>query len=218
MKCRNDGGKRRGMNMIELLGVMAVLVILIGIGVGNVLSGQEKARVTSAQQALSSYRGAFMQATVIKPAILSDRLDEWTAAGGESNYSSEDAFKRLVSLMNEALEDKLCLEWDANLACYRSRGKDPWGGHYILCEYPKSDAENRFNPASLGTVELSCSIWATGSNGTLLEEGRVSDESYGVGLVYSTGMCVDTYSGFDSAVEKQRYTDYTIPVLKVETN
>ena len=217
MHPRKDRGLRRGMNMVELLGVMAVLGVLIGIVVGGVTSGQESARVTCAQQELSAYRGAFAQATVLRPGLLTKRLDTWGAGGAA--YTSEAAFQELVALMNEALEEKLTLVWDSSRNCYRSRGEDPWGSYYILTEYPQlltpSDgrtAENRFTPDP-NTPEMACAIWATGSSGEILEDGTIGEDSYGVGLVYSSGICVEVYSGFDDKADIQRYEGYKIPLL-----
>lgn len=208
--------RRKGFTMLEMLAVMAIFAILMLPNIGNVIKNQEDTRLSVAHTELATYRDAISSAVIFTPAIVGDRSREWDTDG--STYSSKEAYVRLVRSMNEYLDDKLSLTWDESLKCYRSVGKDPWGGHYVLTEYPedKRDAnsanwQSRYDPTQLDTTELSCSIWSTGDSDSILEANEVGENSVGLGLIFTSGLVYETFHGVE---DQYPYSGWTLPTFR----
>lgn len=199
--------RRRGVTLVELLGVMAVIAIISAVAVGGVLTAQEKARVTSAQSSIDAFDNAFATACITHPGVVGDRYE---AASGGTNYRSEAGLKRLVSYMNETLDDSLDFYWDSSLSCYKSAGLDPWNGFYILTEYPVAPdgSVDYSDPTAEGIQStMAVAIWATGNTDAILQSRTVTKDCYGIGLIFENGLGRSAYQGFDDA---GTFTDYTI--------
>lgn len=185
--------KRSGFTLMEILAGVAIVAILIGGSTFGYSRSQEKSRHTNAMKALDAYEQAFMDACLMHPRLVRSRLDAWTS------YSSKTAFNKLVSSMNEVLEDDLMFTWDDTGKYYKSRAMDPWGGNYILCEYPESATESKFDPTLDGTPTLRFSVWASGSDeGLLLETAVISGNAVGAGFVFAGGLTDAFYQSRDS--------------------
>lgn len=202
--------RRKGMTLIELLGVMVVLVVLAAIAIGGVMNSVYRSRVTSCLTAIDGYRSAFLNAAVSHPSVFSDRINHW---GDGSNYSSKDGLKRIVAFMNEALDDNLQFYWNDEMKWYESVDNDPWGGKYILTEYPVSDNDPTHNyydasKDANGYKMFACSIWATGNNEVLTnDDPTIARDSYGVGLLFADGIVTPNFNGFNS---KSPYEGYKL--------
>ncbi len=192
---------RKGFSLVELLIAVAVLGILGAITFVAGSSAQRRARVTSAMTAFDDYRSAFDTAIMDHPGVVTDRSDLWekgTAEGGApgAQYTSKDAFANIVQLMNKSLDDKLTLEWDDGLKAYASRGEDPWGGKYVLLEYPEKVGDNIFDltktPPDTGAYRATMcfSIWCTGPDAGIVDP---SDPAVSVNTSVSDGSVGCTY-------------------------
>ena len=98
--------RRRGMTMVELLGVMVVMAILATVAIGGIQAAQKRARDTSAMQSLNGFKDAFTTVCVMNPGIISDRGKNWTDS---TSYTSENGLKKIVTKMNELLDDELMM-------------------------------------------------------------------------------------------------------------
>lgn len=189
--------RRSGMTMVELLGVMVVIAILASIAIGGVTSAQGRARDTSAMQALNGYKDAFTTVCVMNPGIITDRGKNWTDS---TTYTSENGLKKIVTKMNELLDDELAMHWDVTQKCYVSMGQDPWGGNYILTEYPMDPAGsvNYYDPTAGGKGIMALAVWCTG-NSDFMSDGVIAKDTRGVAMSYIGGL-IDTVSqGIDKA-------------------
>lgn len=199
--------KKRGMTLVELMGVMVVLTILATVSGSGILKGQEKARVSSALSAIDAYESAFTVAATTHPSIVSSRAKAWA---DEVTYTSKDGLGRVAYYMNEILEDQLVLQWDDMLHCYRSAGVDPWGGYYILTEYPISadGATSYWDPTvEPGASTFACAIFSTGKDDLLLGDTHtVSDDIHGVGLVLTSGLVTSNLHNFNDQLSFDGWT------------
>lgn len=189
--------RRRGMTMVELLGVMVVIAILAAIAIGGVTSAQGRARDTSAMQALNGYKDAFTTVCVMNPGIITDRGKNWTDS---TTYTSENGLKKVVTKMNELLDDELAMHWDVEQKCYVSMGQDPWGGNYILTEYPMDPAGgvNYYDPTAGGKGVMALSVWCTG-NVDFMSAGVITKDTRGVAMSYIDGIINTVQQGIDKA-------------------
>ena len=200
---------RKGMTLVELLGVMVVLVILASLATGGILGGQEKARVASALTAVDAYKDAFSVTCITHPGIAGSRDAAWA---DEVTYSSQSGLAKLVNGINETVDDLLVLQWDDSLKCYRSTGTDPWGGYYVLLEYPVP-ADPVANPSywdptvAPGSSTFAVAIFATGNNDDILVNKIVGEESYGVGLTLAAGLISHQWHGFNDTLS---FTDWSV--------
>lgn len=188
--------RRRGMTMVELLGVMVVMAILATVAIGGIQAAQKRARDTSAMQSLNGFKDAFTTVCVMNPGIISDRGKNWTDS---TSYTSENGLKKIVTKMNELLDDELMMHWDVERKCYVSLGQDPWGGNFILTEYPIDPAGviNYYDPTAGGQGVMAISVWCTGN--TDFEAGNVvTKDSKGVALSYVSGLVNAQTQGIDS--------------------
>lgn len=199
--------RRRGVTLVELLGVMAVIAILSAVAIGGILTSQERARVTSAMSSIDAYDNAFATACITNPGIVGDR---YAIIEGGGTYGSQEGLKRLVKYMNETLDDNLDFYWDASMKCYVSLGKDPWGGNFILTEYPvgSSSGADYSDPSQPNNqAVMACAIWCTGNTDSITLERTVSKDCYGIGMVFQNGLGSSSYQGFD---DQYNFTDSTI--------
>lgn len=199
--------RRRGLTLVELLGVMVVLVVLVGIAAGGIVSARNRASITSAESTIRAYADAFLSATTQHPGVVADRAAAWGTDG--TSYTSERGLQKIVAYMNQFLDGTLTFVWDPVQKCYVSLGEDPWGGHYILTEHPKIPGGlNYYDPTVAGNESvMSLSIWATGNNDDVLVDHEVAEDSYGVCLVFTNGVVTDELQGFGGA---NKYTQATI--------
>ena len=175
--------KRKGISLINILGAIAISVSLATFGIRSYSTSQEKGRQSTALQALDAYEQAFINACMTHPRLCHARLDAW------DDYNGEDAYAKVVGYMNQLLDDNLQFTWDDTSKYWVSRATDPWGGNYILCEYPESTTETKFDPTLEPTPTLRFSIWATGSDeGLLADPVTISDRAVGVGCVFANGL------------------------------
>lgn len=189
-------GGRRGTSLVELIGVMIVLGILAVIAFGAVSVAVNNSKATTAEKALASYKSAFMQACSTHPGIIEDRFTAWEAGSG--SYTSKDGLKKVVNYMNEVLDNDFVLTWNSTLLCYESQGEDPWGGKYILTEYPVTSTENYYDPTTFDTRSMEISIWATGKSDQLLIDHVVGEDDFGVALRYNSGLITEKYHGSEN--------------------
>lgn len=153
--------KKKGVTLIELIGVMIIIAILLGIGGAAVSYGMQKSRETSVQSALKSYESAFSSIIMDRPGIQSttfDAIEAITADGaGAITYSSKEVHKETVALMNTILEPELQLAWNDTAGWYESVGNDPYGGKYIFTEVPVDlSTEPSYDP---DTFDISAYVW-----------------------------------------------------------
>lgn len=190
-----------GTTLIELLGVMAVLAILATVAAGGVLFAQEKARISSAETSISAYRDAFISACSAHPGLVGDREAAWGADG--SAYTSERGLQKLVIYMNEYLDGALALSWDPTNRYFKSFGTDPWGGYYILTDFPRvPGGTNYYDPTVPGNEGIvSASVWVTGNNDSILLDQVVGEKSYGACLVFKDGLGSAVLPGFEGETE-----------------
>lgn len=203
----NQGSRKYvGMTLVELLGVMAVLAILAAVGIGGIMSAQTRARETSVATALSAYEDAFVSVFATSPGVAKDRSNNWI---DEATYTSEEALKRLIHHMNQALDDQLDLRWDSSLKCYTSYGTDPWGGNYVLTEYPiLADGTSYFDASAAGNEARMCvAVWATGNNDAVKQTKTIMEDCYGVGLMFVDGTATALYQGLN---DEYNFTDATV--------
>ena len=182
--------RRRGFSLPEALIVIVVVGVLMGVAVPSYSKSQEQTRVSNCEKAITAYSDAFTNATMTHPGLVKDRLKAWKDPTG---YSSEKAYSKLVTYINNYVEDQLTFDWDPALLCYKSKGQDPWGGHYILTEYPdEPGGQSWLNPMQEGSVSMRFSIWATGNSDSLLEvvdsEVTITEECYGAAFVFTDGL------------------------------
>lgn len=188
--------KRRGFSLIELLIAVVVLGILAAMVVNSGLSAQKKARATAALTALKDYEAAFSTAVMTHPGIMTDREKAW---GDGTGYTTKKAMERVLSYMNESLETDLQLGWNDAATRYESVGEDPWGGKYIITEFPLvAEDATGYNPTEAGSpaeAAMRLAIFATGVDGSIEEDKKVHDGSIGVGLEYRHGYVSSYFQG-----------------------
>ena len=200
--------RRKGMTMVELLGVMVVISIIAGVSVGGVLKGQERSRITQAQKAITAYRDAFTNVCVTSPGVVSDRTATWVDA---ATYSSEDGLKKVVAKMNDYLESPLMFYWDDTLKCYKSQGYDPWGEPYILTEYPvdREGLVNYFDASGAGKGRMCLSIWCTGNTDAIFGERKINEDCIGLGVVFYSGLVEHNVHGLN---EQYPFTGWELKI------
>lgn len=196
---KKETDRKAGTTLIELLGVMAVLAIIASVAIGGVMHAQERARVTSAETAIVAYRDAFLSACTAHPGLVGDRAAAW--GDSETNYTSERGLGKLVAYMNEYLDGSLVLSWDPTNKYFISYGRDPWGGHYVLTEYPRiPGGTNYYDPTVAGNEGImAAAIWATGNNDSILGQQKVAKETYGACMSFKGGLVDTIMPGFEDA-------------------
>lgn len=198
--------RRVGVSLVELLGVMAVIAILGSIAFGGIISAQEKARVTTAESAIASYENAFLTSCITNPGIVGDR---YKIVEGGGTYNAREGLKRLVQSMNQTLDDSLDFVWDDSAGCYISAGDDPWGGKYILVNYPEAaDGSVNYTDMSIPSnqTKMAASVWCTGNTDAVMTAKKVTEQCYGVGLLFTDGLGEGVYHGFDRQTPFSEYT------------
>lgn len=211
---------RKGFSLVELLIAIVVLGILTMIVVSGGAAAQERARNTAVVTAFTDYRTAFSGTVLSLPGVMKDREEAWgTAEEGTpgADYTAEKSMARLVRNMNERLQPEFRLYWwpstdfdgdgapdDTAPKVWRTQnGSDPWGGYYVLTEYPEStdgSYPSVFDPMSeAGRSAMCICIWATGKDEGIIVDKVVSDDSRGILMQYKGGVVTHAYQGIASA-------------------
>lgn len=208
--------KRRGFSLVELLIAVVVLGILAAMVINSGLSAQKRARNTAALTALKDYEAAFSTACMTHPGIMMDREDAW---GDGTGYTTKAAMERVLSYMNEGLESSLQIGWSDTNSRYESVGEDPWGGKYIITEFPlvAEDAPG-YSPVEAGgpaEAAMRLAVFSTGGDASIEEAKVVHDGSVGVALSYKGGYVNAFYQGVNesypfSAKGSPEGTDYIV--------
>ncbi len=215
---------RKGFSLIELLVAIVVLAILGAITITAGTSAQQRARVTSAMTVFDDYKSAFNTALMDHPGLVNAREEAWMAlddAGNPDNgvtYTTKKAYDRLVTFMNRSLADNLKLTWNAE-GYYESAGEDPWGGKYVLLEYPGSDAATYWDftqPTNQATLRVS--IWCTGPDSDIVlpdeSTNCVTIRKFSVGLTLinqAGNLSFETQGASDG---EKPFTDALIQIKK----
>lgn len=199
----------KGFSLVELLIAIVVLGILAGMLINSGVSAQRKARITAAMTVLRDYDAAFSTACLTHPGLMSDRAEAWGDDG--TGYTTKAAMERVVGYMNDSLEPSSQLRWDDTNQRYESVGDDPWGGKFVLTEFPlESDTASGYNPLEVGSVAESAmrlAIWATGVDASIEAEKKVNKVSVGLALEYRNGYTQSYFHGVD---EQYPYIDYIV--------
>lgn len=202
--------KRTGFSLVELLVAILVVGILIGLSLVAGSSAQDKARVSTASSVLNEYKSVFTSCVLQHPGAIDYRADAWQEAlDNGTEYSTKEGLAELVTYMNKELEARLKLTWNEELKAYTAEGDDPWGGYYILTEYPESDTQSFYDPIA-NPSSLYCSFWATGRDDSLISNHEVTDNCIGVGLSLKDGIVTHWYHGFEDG--ELSFLDTTIPM------
>ena len=126
---------RRGTNMVELLGVMAVIAILVGIAVGGISAARDTASETSARSDIKTYTTAIQQVLMMHPELMKIT---------PSTHSN--ANELVVKYINEQLESAWQFEclakptgasansWSGGIATSAQK-RDAWDNPYGLYVY-----------------------------------------------------------------------------------
>lgn len=211
---------RKGFSLIELLVAIIVLGILGAITIVAGSAAQQRARVTSAMTVFSDYKTAFNTAVMDHPGLVNDRENTWKGSDGTgdgSTYTSQEAFKRVVAYMNRALSENLQLELSEDGKYYQSRGNDPWGGKYVLLEYPEVEGISYWDPTQVGSRNsMRFSIWCTGPDSDIVvpdANGIVTVRTFSIGIaiVDAAGdITFQTHGAQDG--DQKPFTDATIHI------
>lgn len=211
---------RKGFSLIELLVAIVVLAILGAITITAGTAAQRRARVTSAMTVFDNYRLAFNTAVMDHPGLVTDREDAWVAPDGTGTgalYTSKESFDRLVGYMNRSLSLDLQLTWNAD-GYYESSGNDPWGGKYVLLEYPGSDSPDYWDFSTFDNkAALRLSIWCTGPDSDIIiPDGDncvlIRDHSVGIAIQDVSGNITSETHG--STTEVRPFLDSKIRIYK----
>lgn len=212
---------RKGFSLIELLVAIVVLAILGAITITAGTAAQRRARVTSAMTVFDDYKSAFNTAVMDHPGLVNDREDAWTAPDGTgtgTTYTSKASFDRLVGYMNNSLSNDLQLTWNVD-GYYESKGNDPWGGKYVLLEYPGSDRTEYWDFSTFDNkAALRLSIWCTGPDSDIIvpdvTDGNVTVRDHSVGITIqdvSGNISSETHG---STTESKPFLDSKIHIYK----
>lgn len=201
---------RSGFSLVELLIAVVVLGILAMMVLNSGSAAQYKARVTTAMSALENYQTAFNTVVLENPGVMKDREEAWGDDG--SGYTTKTAMERLVIKMNKLLDEKLVFVWDNVSNYYRSTSTDPWGGYYILMEFPHPEGDNSgYDPtAGIGLSAMRCSIWASGVDENVVMQHKVSENSIGCTFLYQKGIPLCVYHGVEDTEAGRPYTGWQL--------
>lgn len=217
---------RKGFSLVELLIAIVVLAIIGGITIVAGTSAQKRARITSAMTVFDNYASAFNTAVMDHPGLVNDRADAWAASLAPSDavpYSTLGAYSRLVGYMNKSLSDELRLVPSEDKTHYESVGNDPWGGKYVLLEYPEIGGEVFDPESSSNQATMKISIWCTGLDSDIIppksdtpitnyDPVEIRDYSVGVVLMDRAGDITKETQG--SVDEDPPFLGATIPIYK----
>lgn len=199
---------RKGFSLVELLVAASILSLLGGALLVSGMSAQHKARITSVMTVFDDYSLAFRQACMLHPGIVNDREKAWGSNG--SSYSTSKGMERIVKYMNESLSEQLKLVLSADGKYYESVGNDPWGGKYVLLEYPDTSGlpggKSYYDPTTVDSfASMRVSIWCSGANKDITTVdgsgfSSVSEKDVGCTLVNVAGdLSFDTHGLDDSS-------------------
>lgn len=120
------------------------------------------------------------------------------------NYSSNQGLAKIVGFVNEGIGDAYKFTWDDDLKAYVSAKADPWGGKYLLTDYPIKKLADDFYTQEDSTVPvIGVSLWntstRTGDNAySKYTPIVVSKNDVGSCILYGGGIVQYKYHGFDS--------------------
>lgn len=152
--------RRKGTNLIELLGVMAVIAIISAIAVGGITAARDSANETSVQSDIKVYQTAIQQVLMQHPEVMKFTAQKPTSA---------------VSVLVNYINDQLESQWkfqelaganDSGLVAGSATRRDAWGNPYGLYVYfdDKAPTYNDGNGAVLTDAD-SCVYMVVMSGG-----------------------------------------------------
>lgn len=120
---------RRGVTLVELLGVMAVVAILAAIAIGGITAARDSANETTVQSDIRTYQMAVQQALVQHPEIM-----KFTAT------KPANGVEVLVGYINDQIEEQWKFEvltgaTDSGGVAGSAIKRDAWGNPYGLYIY-----------------------------------------------------------------------------------
>lgn len=191
---------KKGYSPVTILFGVLLFTILAASAYGAYSSTNEKVSHGTVETVLKGYVEALTSAYASTPNIVTSR--ERGVVDGV--YSTKTGLEYAVKVWNKYLEKDNQFYWDDSIGMYRSVIGDPWGGYYILLEYPYDDVnDERLDPTSdAGKNLLAFTILSTGyvdvmstSTGTQL---TIADKSPCVAVSLFGGELDTVYSTRDT--------------------
>jgi general secretion pathway protein G len=127
-KANTQRNSTRGVTLLEVMVVLAIMAIIAGIAIPRVMGGLERARVDAA---------------TAEVATISSQLNMYAA--DNSSYPSTE--QGLAALINKPGGQPEALNWRGPYLDEKSIPKDPWGRPY---QYLSPGQHGRFDVYSLG--------------------------------------------------------------------
>lgn len=130
--------KLHGFNMMELVFGMVIIGILMTLAVTSYVKGRDKANELVIEEAFGAYGSAVLDSFTSDPTLQLSTVNavDDVNSGKELTYSPEKAHGYMVSAINLIVDDELKLTWNTETRRYESAGEDPYGGRYVLVDYP----------------------------------------------------------------------------------
>lgn len=124
--------------MMELVFSMVIIGILMTVAVVSHVKGRDKANALVIEEAFGAYSNAILDSFTSDPTLQLSTVDVISDvnSGKELTYSPEKAHGRMVGAINLIVNNELKFKWNADTRRYESAGEDPYGGKYILVDYP----------------------------------------------------------------------------------
>lgn len=187
---------KRGMTLVELLGVMVVLAILAGISIGGISAARDNANTTSIISDLRTYDSALKQVFMLHPEIMKFTADK-----------PANAIEKVVTYVNEQMESNWRFEVLSGVngcgaVATSSIKRDAYGNAYTMYIYfdDKTPTYNRRDGTALVDSD-SCVyivIASPGKNSTGIGVG-VNGDNYDATTkkIVNASLCVNNTDGID---------------------
>lgn len=156
--------RKKGTNLIELIGVMVVIVIIAAIAVGGILAARDNAYLTSAQSDLKTYQTTIQQVLMSHPELAK-----------YADNKPNNSIAKIVDLINEQLEEdwKFELLPDATTSGAVAGSeikRDPWNNPYGLYVYTNTNTtkynDESGNPLKATDSSITFVVASAGKNST----------------------------------------------------